>query len=145
MPAAYPEPLRSSSRFPDIANRTFAAAPFALLLLAVTAPARAATIVDEPARRRFGVLRGREAGPRFRPEERKPQLHSPLFLLAVLPLPMTKFVLPWHSRLPRTLLPTTSTGPILSRTDILPPTELSNISAELVLCMTSKLPPIVLP
>ena len=42
-------------------NRTFAAAPFALLLLAVTAPARAATIVEEPARHRFGVLLGREA------------------------------------------------------------------------------------
>src|SRR5215469_17263332 len=78
-------------------------------------------------------------------ERGEAHLHCPVFLLAVLLLPMSKFVLPWHSRFPRMVLPTTSTGPVLSRTTILPPTELSNISAELVLSTTSKLPPIELP
>ena len=74
------------------------------------------------------------------------QLHCPIMWpLAVLPPPIVRFELFWHSKLPRTLLPTTSTWPVLSSTDILPPTELSNISAELVLPTTSILPPIVLP
>ena len=73
------------------------------------------------------------------------QLHCPLIRLAVLPPPMMRFALFWHSKLPRTLLPTTSTGPVLSSTDMLPPTELSNISAELELSTASRLPPTVLP
>jgi hypothetical protein len=76
---------------------------------------------------------------------RAPQLHCPLMLLAVLPPPLSRSVLPWHTRLPRALLSTTSTGPVLSSTDMFPPTELSNISAELVLPETPRLPPIALP